>query len=365
VADPVAPDYEGGALSGLFPQLLGHPAPAAASYPIELDSPAPTVLLLLDGLGWEQLVERRPLMPNLSAFEGGPITTVAPSTTATALTSLTTGLTPGEHGIVGYRMMVDGDVLNTLRWGSASQPDARRTSPPEMVQPFAPFLGETVPLVSKAEFRTSGFSKAHLRGGRLVGYRTLSTMMHEVVRLVSEGERLVYAYYDGIDKVSHEFGLRSEFDFEVAFTDSLVGQLIEKLPSGTRLIVTADHGQVDCGGGLLPVHPDVMASVDQLSGEGRFRWLHTSGRVDDLLAAALEHHGHHAWVRSIEQICDERWFGRTVRPEVRDRLGDVALLPFEPIAFDDPADSGPFELIGRHGSLTSAEMYVPLLSAMS
>ena len=58
-------------------------------------------------------------MPTLAAFEGGPITTVAPSTTATALTSITTGLTPGEHGLVGYRIDVGGEVLNVLRWATS------------------------------------------------------------------------------------------------------------------------------------------------------------------------------------------------------------------------------------------------------
>ena len=37
----------------------------------------------------------------------------------------------------------------------------------------------------------------------------------------------------------------------------------------------------------------------------------------------------------------------------RGRFGDVALVAREPVSFDDPADSGPFELIGRHGSLTT------------
>ena len=44
------------------------------------------------------------------------------------------------------------------------------------------------------------------------------------------------------------------------------------------------------------------------------------------------------------------------------RLGDVALAAHEPVSFHDPADTGPFELICRHGSLTSAEMLVPLLA---
>ena len=50
-----------------------------------------------------------------------------------------------------------------------------------------------------------------------------------------------------------------------------------------------------------------------------------------------------------------------VRPVVQWRLGDVALVPFEPVTFFDPADSGPFQLVCRHGSLTADEMYVPLL----
>ena len=67
---------------------------------------------------------------------------------------------------------------------------------------------------------------------------------------------------------------------------------------------------------------------------------------------------------SIDQIIDEGWFGPTVRHEVRDRLGDVALCPIEDIAFEDPDDTGPFKLVGRHGSLTAAEMLVPCVSAV-
>jgi hypothetical protein len=47
---------------------------------------------------------------------------------------------------------------------------------------------------------------------------------------------------------------------------------------------------------------------------------------------------------------------------VVDRLGDVALVPYAPIAFLDPADTGETGLVARHGSLTPAEMLVPLLA---
>jgi hypothetical protein len=183
--------------------------------------------------------------------------------------------------------------------------------------------------------------------------------------MARDGERSIYGYYDGVDKVAHEYGLGSEYRAELAFVDRLVADLVAALPSGATLMVSADHGQVDCGRSLTGIHPDVATIFGSLSGEARFRWLHASpGRADDLLVAAREYHGHHAWVRSLEEMLDERWFGTPSLPdEIRSRLGDVALLPFEPIAFADPADTGPMELIGRHGSLTAAEMWVPCVTA--
>ncbi len=87
------------------------------------------VLLAIDGLGWEQLQERRSLAPTLASMDGGPITTVAPSTTSTAMTSFTTGLTPGEHGIIGYRIHVHQQILNVLRWSTAAAETPARRSP--------------------------------------------------------------------------------------------------------------------------------------------------------------------------------------------------------------------------------------------
>lgn len=358
---PVRPAFGRGCITDLVPTLLGHGL-------VDLPAPVPAtgahVLLVLDGVGWEQLCQRSALAPTLSAMAGGPITTVAPSTTATALTSITTGLTPAEHGIVGYRMLVDDQVLNCLRWGTEIQPDARATIPPDLIQPYPPFLGHAVPLVTKEEFRRSGFSEAHLRGSPIVGYRTTAVMVHHMARLVRGGERTLYAYYDGVDKVAHEYGLGPAYDAELAYADRLVADVLAAVPTGTTVVVTADHGQVDCGRRLLPIAGDVMRHVARLSGEARFRWLHArSGRSADLAEAARACHGDVAWVLTVEQAVDEGWFGSRMGSDVRSRLGDVALVPFADTGFEDPADTGPFELIGRHGSLTPAEMLVPCLSA--
>ncbi len=320
------------------------------------------VILVLDGLGWEQFDDHREHMPTLATFEGGAITTVVPSTTATALTSITTGLTPGEHGLVGYRIDIGGEVLNVLRWATSAG-DARRKHEPNRVQPFAPFMGEPVAVVTKADFEHSGFTEAHLRGGRLFGWRASSSLAVTVGELLRAGEPLIYAYYDGIDKIAHERGFGDYYNAELGAADDLVEQLSAQLTEGAALLVTADHGQVVVGTDLRAPAAEVLKLTRYLSGEGRFRWLHARpGSAEELLAVALAQHGDVAWVMSRQELIEGGWFGSVVSPPIAARLGDVALIAKAPISFIDPADSGPFPLICRHGSLTSAEMLVPLLA---
>jgi hypothetical protein len=361
---PVLPDYAGPCISNVGHGLLDRHERLPGWLPGELAAARSAVLVVLDGLGWEQLDARRHLAPALTSMVGRPITSVAPSTTATALTSISTGLGPGEHGLVGYRMDVDGEVLNTLRWAVDGR-DRRRQLPPDMLQPHAVFNGRQPPVVTKSEFEQSGFTAAHLGGVRFAGYRLPSSLVVETGHLVQAGEPFVYAYYDGIDKVSHEYGLDAHYDAELAAADGLIGQLLESLPHETALVVVSDHGQVHVGDRVRVLPDPILRHVDHQSGEGRFRWLHAKGgRAQPLLDAACDAYAHEAWVVSQEQVVDEGWFGPRVGSEARRRLGDVALVPFEPVAYFDPDDSGPFQLIGRHGSLTSAEMYVPLLVAM-
>ena len=321
------------------------------------------VVFVLDGLGWDQLQDHRHLMPTLASMVGGPIHTVAPTTTATALTSITTGLTPAEHGLIGYRIVLGGDIVNVLRWAVGEQA-VRRSHPPTQVQPFEPFLGQTVPVVTIAELQVSSFSEAHLRGSMQVGWRAASSIAVEAKAQIEAGERFVYCYYGGIDKIAHERGFGPYYEAELRAADSLVAEMLATVPTGTAVLVTADHGQVDVGSRIVHPSAELLANVNFQSGEGRFRWLHTAkGALDDVAAIAQSEVGDTAWVATRDQMLDEHWFGSTMTPGVRARLGDVALVAHEPVSFYDPADSGPFELECRHGSLTSAEVNVPLLGA--
>ncbi|MGA0879036.1 MAG: alkaline phosphatase family protein, partial [Ilumatobacteraceae bacterium] len=216
-----------------------------------------------------------------------------------------------------------------------------------------------------ADLEGSAFTEAHLRGTRPCGWRVPSGIIAETSSLVRAGESFVYVYYDGLDKTAHERGFGAHYDAELAFIDWLIGALMEALPTDTTVAVTADHGQVHVGPAIVELPKELLDDVHHQSGEGRFRWLHARrGRIGDVLARAEELFSDRAWVVGRDRILDERWFGPatggTVSEAVLRRFGDVALIPFADISFDDPLDSGPISLVCRHGSLTSAEMMVPL-----
>ncbi len=338
--EPVLPAYGGACIASVTPALLSVVSKSSRPAPDWLPEPArratQIVLLVLDGVGWAQLQEAKEAVPTIGSGSGGPITSVVPTTTATALTSISTGLTPARHGIVGYRLLVrsDGDepgpdsarILNVLKWRTEDG-DARRSVPPKAFQPIAAFEGTAPPSVTRGDFAATGFSAAHLGGARIIGWQVPSTIVVEARRLLAEGATFVHAYYDGPDKVAHEHGLGEHYAAELRSADRLIGDLIDVLPSGGCLVVTSDHGQVDVGlSALLPANELLEASW-LISGEGRFRWFHAlPGAVSDLEAAAIEYHGDRAWVRTIEQIQDEGWFGGTLAKEVAGRLGDVALV---------------------------------------
>jgi len=363
-ASPVLPDFAGGCLTGLIPALVeGDTSPAWIA--AEVLEAQQIILLVLDGLGWHQLQERTHITPTLSGLSGGAITTVAPSTTAAALTSITTGKPPGEHGLVGYRMPINGKILNTLRW-STGQGDAQKQIIPTEIQPCLTFGGQWPPVVTQKKFSHSGFTLAHMTNTRQVGYENRQGLVDGVVEQINNGEPFVYAYWDRIDQMGHEFGFGDQYCEELAACDKMITELINRLNPGVALLVTADHGQVEVGDRMLDLPPEVTKLIDGQSGEARFRWLHARlGSNQELYAAATEAFADVAWVVTAEQTVRQGWFGPQVTDAARSRLGDIALVARDPVGFRDAAEVMSIELIGRHGSLTAEEMLVPAISVVT
>ncbi|MFA5885857.1 MAG: alkaline phosphatase family protein [Acidimicrobiia bacterium] len=358
--EPTRAQYGGACVASVVPAILRGEQPAWL--PEAVHAARVVVLLVLDGLGWDALHSHPVHMPHLSAMAGGPITTVVPSTTAAALTSITTGLPPSVHGVIGYRVAIDGDVLNVLGYQLAK---SKRAPDPFTVQRHAPFLGRPAVVVSGAGFRDSGFTKVHMRDARYVGYRAESTLV-EHLRLIARGDdKFVYAYYPGIDEVAHAYGLHDGFyAAELHAADRLVGDVLAALPEDAALVVTADHGQSHVGpDGWRPLGR-VADYVAFGSGDARFRYLHARrGGGAELVEAARDEFGAEAWVFSRDELLDGGWLGPDPSPATRRRVGDVVLAAHGGVAFVDPAMPRESHLVSAHGSLTAAEMLVPLVAA--
>ena len=94
-----------------------------------------------------------------------------------------------------------------------------------------------------------------------------------------------------------------------------------------------------------------------------FRWLHAHpDNVEKLVNTCRDRYAELAWVKTKDELSEEGWFGGPLDDRTRSRLGDVALVAAAPVAFRDPTHDREVHMQCRHGSVTSAEMFVPLLA---
>jgi hypothetical protein len=341
--------------------------------------PAPRVcLLLVDGLGWDLLRANREAAPFLNSIAGEPLTAGFPATTAASLSSLATGLPPGEHGLIGYTMALPGyeRAFNTLTWslyGLGPRVDLREALVPEAFQPHptlaerAAAAGVPIHYLGPAFHEGSGLSRAIGRGQRFHAAESLEAIQAGALRRLSARPALVYAYYSRLDAAGHIEGVASGAWHEaLVAVDNGVRTLAEQLPADTLLAVTGDHGMVDLRPNErldLADHPDLNAGVTLLAGEARARYVRTApGAADDVVAAWRAVLGDRMWIWKREEAIATGIFGPQVSDQARERIGDVVAAAHGRVGVVqrdvDPAQA---RLNGHHGSLTQAEQLVPLL----
>ncbi|MFS3129601.1 alkaline phosphatase family protein [Nocardioides sp. Bht2] len=326
------------------------------------------VVLLIDGLGERLLQRYAHVAPFLSSLSGEPGTAGVPSTTATSLTSLGTGLAPGQHGLVGYTARVPGTnhLLNHLTWDQEIDPE--QWQPHRTAFAALADAGVSVVNVNKRYFDGSGLTVAAHRGAAFVGADLVGERIAAVVEAAAQGPSLIYTYEGDLDYTGHRHGVASpEWLQQLAAIDSSCEQLREALPSSARLLIVADHGMVDS-----PV--DSRIDVDQESqlrdgvslfgGEARFRHLYCRpGALEDVLATWRERLADRATVLSRDEAIGRGWFG-PVDAAVAPRLGDVMVACHDDLTIVSSKDF-PLEqlMVGFHGSLTADEMEIPILLA--
>lgn len=368
----VLPTYGSGALSDVLPS-----AAAALGVPgfvniLGLPASRRVCVLLVDGLGWNLLGGAAQHAPFLTQLAAGtqPGTAGFPSTTATSVTSVCTGLPPGSHGVLGYRVRVPetGKIMNSLTWDA--EVDPLKWQPYPTVFEHAAVHGTSVFQVAPGSFQQTGLTRAASRGARYVPAETAGDLIAGVTRSAAQhAEALIYAYYSDLDKTGHLRGCGSDaWQHQLAVVDHLVERLVDTLPQDTTLLVTGDHGMVDVPPKRqidVATDPRLQAGVAQLAGEPRMRYLYTEpGAANDVLETWRGVLGDSAWVVSREQAVVDGWFGPQVREAALPRIGDVICAARSNVSVVSSIDEpGSLALIGHHGSLTADEQYVPFLVA--
>lgn len=395
----VRPAYEGGSIGNIpatVAGLLGVPFTGLPPLPPDLWRPLGdvrrVVVLIIDSLGWNLLEAAQPYLDPMlrQAAVVGRLTSVFPSTTVAALSSLWTGLAPAQHGLVGLRLFFPEYAVaaQMLHFGPVfrAYPDALVEAglKPETFL-HGPGFAEQLAAAGVPshafkgnEIIDSALSKMHDRG--VAGGHGIVTVadMFVQMRLLLEktaGEPLyLCAYWPTIDTLSHAYGW--QHPSVVAELRAIFAQLeVELLRSlavaarrDTALLIVADHGQV-----LSP--PEQIVSLEdhpvlqqmllmRPTGEPRVAYLHArQGYRQDVIDYVNEQLGQAMVAVSAEKALADGLFGPMPHaPATAQRLGDVVVITRRGhllLTAKEKEKAG--KMVGRHGGMTGAEMQVPWL----
>lgn len=374
--DLVLPAYGRGALSDLLPAVLAALGVADEPNPLGLAPTRRACVFLVDGMG-ARLIERHPeVAPYLAKAlrAGRALTAGFPSTTAASIGSLGTGLPSGASGMLGYRVLVPGTsrMINLLRWDAPVDPV--EWQPHETLFERADREGIEVTQVTAARFQDSGLTRSVLRGGAFTGVESLPNRVASALHILRDAadrdaRALVYLYYADLDAAGHLNGVDSEsWRRQLAVVDATVRELVDRLPAGTTLYVTADHGMLDIPADRridVDEDPELQVGVSLLGGEGRARHVYAKpGAARDVLQIWREALEDVAVVRSRQEAVYEGWFGppESVDDRLVPRIGDVVAALLEDWAVvATRREKLESRLLGMHGSLSAAEQEIPLL----
>jgi predicted AlkP superfamily pyrophosphatase or phosphodiesterase len=356
------------------------------------------IRLVVDGLGLEQLnhfsnsTERAG--SNRSAFWQrllddavlAPITSITPSTTASALTSLWTGQPAAVHGVMGYEMYLKeyslianmithaptsfyGDVGGIKRAGF----DPGTFLP---VPTFGPHLGQhgiQVDALQHMAIAHSGLSTMLFPGVNVVPFRSPSDLWVTLPALLAQNateKAYTYIYWGELDELSHRFGPINE---RVNLEFSLFSYLLEGFLDGMRkhsrgdtlFLMTADHGHLHTPKTPLldmRFHPDFCDCISLYpSGENRLAYLYLKPGAEQRLMdyVATTWPGKFELVSTQNALAAGLFGPGQAHPQLAERTGDYILIAQED-AYLWWANKDNI-LLGRHGGMTQVEMVVPLL----
>ncbi|MFN7088063.1 MAG: alkaline phosphatase family protein [Burkholderiales bacterium] len=385
-AGRVLPDYAGGSIVNLMASIAGACggilpyAPARVLDVAALADSANLVLVVIDGLGYDYVASRG-AGGALHAHMRGRLTSVFPSTTATAITTMMTGLAPQQHGLTGWHMYFSefDAVIAVLmqKTRGDGRPLAEFGERAEALFPYATLFQQlAVPacVVAPRWIVHTPFNVRHTAGAERRAYDGLADFFPAIAACVraAPARKFVYAYYPVFDTLAHEHGITSSrCANEFAALDEAFADFLKGLSgSDTMVLVTADHGFIDAPPEHridLENHPRLAATLARpLCGERRAAYCYVRpDRRADFEAYVENELADAAWLARSADLVAAGLFGPGApHPRLSERVGDYTLLMKGDCTIRDLLSGEKrHEMIGVHGGASAAEMYVPLIVA--
>ena len=331
--------------------------------PLRLPPSRRTILVLADGLGSVNLSARSAHARNIESLTRTDVSSGFPTTTASALTTLMTGRSPGETGMVGYavRNPGTGEIVNQLSGLDAIDLDAWQPTPTLWEQnPDIPGA-----IISSPRYRDSGLTRAILRGAPYVNAKSWDDRLAAVdAFLAAHTHGVAYVYIAELDMAAHASGVASDqWIRRLEELDGFVADLRRRLAPTDGLLITADHGVLDVPASRHLIVPEGSALLEGVTvgGEPRFLHLYTENQTG-MLERWRESEGHRSHVASRDEAIGAGWFGR-VDDFARDRIGDVLVTPRGESVYyiEGQATSQSLAMVGQHGGLSRTETLVPII----
>ena len=339
--------------------------------PLTLRGSKHIVCVLVDGLGAENVLERSGHAPWLaSQVKAGAIAHAGfPSTTSANIASFATGLTPGEHGLIGHQVFdrVFDEKINLLTgWNERTDPEIWQ--PNQTLSELAFASGVACYAIGHEEYRNSGFTRATMRKAEYIAAESLAQRFQAAREvLTSKTESISYLYIPELDKYGHKFGWQSQgWASLLEELDAELENFAASLPKDCGLIVTADHGMVDSP---MEQHLVIDDAVDQ---GGLLEWFGGDTRVaylylkDAAAAPSLQDRleSQSALFQTVltQDAIEANWFG-PVGALAKARMPELMLLARSNFTLFHSVYSKrrSIEMVAHHGGLSSSELRIPLI----
>ena len=337
---------------------------------LNLEAKKHEILLMVDGLGVHQLREFEYLAQHLMTGELRDLTAGFPSTTVASLTSIGTGLVPGQHGMVGYTVKVPssgnpGRLLNGLKWDERVDPLYWQPKPTLFEQASA--AGISVAHIASARYEHTGFSEAALRGAQFYRADSFEEQVFQLSQILNSSPIFVYMYVNNLDVAGHTKGVGSpEWCAALKSIDNFVKSICEVLPKDSVLRITGDHGMINADEHIL-IDDQLAQGIDLIGGEPRARHLYMAKQnIEEVAFRWKEFLGERVTVLTRDESILLGYFDANSSDIAYERIGDLVVIAHQNLILVDPArvkeEAG---MIGHHGGISNEERQVPLISFYS